>query len=76
MSDSYLASLEVADRAGLWSAALNARAYSLLVAEDETGIVGFTSVGPSRDEDAEPGDLEIYAIYCTPARGVPAWHAT
>jgi ribosomal protein S18 acetylase RimI-like enzyme len=66
LSDSYLASLEVADRAGLWSAALHARGTTLLVAEDETGIIGFTSVGPSRDEDAEPGDLEIYAIYLHP----------
>ena len=33
---------------------------------DGGGTVGFTSVGPSRDEDCEPGDLEIYAIYLHP----------
>jgi ribosomal protein S18 acetylase RimI-like enzyme len=66
LPDSYLASLEVADRAGHWSAALTARGTSVLVAEDDGGTVGFTSVGPSRDEDAEPGDLEIYAIYLHP----------
>jgi ribosomal protein S18 acetylase RimI-like enzyme len=66
LPDSYLASLEVADRAGHWSATLTARGTNVLVAEDDGGTVGFTSVGPSRDEDAEPGDLEIYAIYLHP----------
>lgn len=67
LSDSYLASLEVADRTGHWSAALTAPGTRVLVAEDGArSTVGFTSVGPSRDEDAEPGDLEIYAIYLHP----------
>jgi ribosomal protein S18 acetylase RimI-like enzyme len=66
LSDSYLSSLDVSERAGRWNAAVNARDITVLVAEDESGTVGFTSVGPSRDEDAEPGDLEIYAIYLHP----------
>ena len=66
LSDSYLASLDITDRAGQWTAAVTARDTTVLVAEDESGTVGFTSVGPSRDEDAEPGDLEIYAIYLHP----------
>jgi ribosomal protein S18 acetylase RimI-like enzyme len=66
LPDSYLASLDVDERAGLWRTAVTARGTSVLVAEDETGPVGFTSVGPSRDEDAEPGDREIYAIYLHP----------
>ena len=66
LSDSYLASLDITDRAGQWQAAVTARDTTVLVAEDESGTVGFTSVGPSRDEDAEPGDLEIYAIYLHP----------
>jgi ribosomal protein S18 acetylase RimI-like enzyme len=66
LSDSYLASLDVTDRAGQWTAAVTARNTTVLVAEDESGTVGFTSVGPSRDEDAEPNDLEIYAIYLHP----------
>lgn len=65
LPDSYLAALEVADRTGHWSAALTAQG-KLLVAEDAAGTIGFTSVGPCRDEDAEPGDLEIYAIYLHP----------
>jgi ribosomal protein S18 acetylase RimI-like enzyme len=66
LSDSYLESLDVAERAGRWNAAVTARDLTVLVAEDETGTVGFTSVGPCRDEDAEPGDREIYAIYLHP----------
>lgn len=63
---SYLSSLDVDERAGLWRTAVTARGTSVLVAEDEGGPVGFTSMGPSRDEDAEPGDREIYAIYLHP----------
>ena len=66
LSDSYLSSLDVSERAGRWNAAVAARDVTVLVAEDESGTVGFTSVGPSRDEDAEPGDREIYAIYLHP----------
>jgi ribosomal protein S18 acetylase RimI-like enzyme len=66
LPDSYLASLDVTERAGLWRTAVIARGTQVFVAEDEEGICGFTSVGPSRDEDAELGDLEIYAIYLHP----------
>lgn len=66
LPDSYLSSLDVDERAGLWRTAVTARGIDVLVAEDESGPVGFTSVGPSRDEDAEPGDREIYAIYLHP----------
>ncbi len=36
------------------------------VAEDGGTIRGFASLGPSRDEDAESGDLEIHSIYLEP----------
>ncbi len=37
------------------------------VAEDEAGrVTGFVSVGPSRDEDARPGEGELMAIYLVP----------
>lgn len=39
--------------------------WTTLVAEDEGEVVGFTSVGPSRDE---PGIGELYAIYVHPER--------
>lgn len=63
----YLASLDPAERAELWRRAVAAEDTTILVAETRGGAVGFTSVGPSRDEDAEDGDLEIYAIYLHPA---------
>jgi GNAT superfamily N-acetyltransferase len=38
------------------------------VAIDDGGVLqGFVSVGESRDEDARPGDGELYAIYVEPA---------
>ncbi|GAA1868524.1 GNAT family N-acetyltransferase [Myceligenerans crystallogenes] len=61
----YLASLDPTERAELWRRSVENT--SMLVAETRRGAVGFTSVGPSRDEDAEDGDLEIYAIYLHPA---------
>lgn len=66
LPNSYLRSLDVSDRADEWTAALTAPGARVLVAEDGSSTIGFTSVGPSRDEDAEPGDLEIYAIYLHP----------
>ncbi|MBE1878131.1 GNAT family N-acetyltransferase [Myceligenerans pegani] len=63
---SYLSSLDPEDRAALWRDAVAAEGTRILVAETGGSTVGFTSVGPSRDEDAEDGDLEIYAIYLHP----------
>ncbi|GAB3168487.1 GNAT family N-acetyltransferase [Myceligenerans halotolerans] len=63
---SYLSSLDAEERAALWRDAVAAEGTRILVAETSGGTVGFTSVGPSRDEDAEDGDLEIYAIYLHP----------
>jgi GNAT superfamily N-acetyltransferase len=51
-----LAALSVEERAEMW------RGQPPLVAEIDGEIVGFASVGPSRDEDAG----ELYAIYVHP----------
>jgi ribosomal protein S18 acetylase RimI-like enzyme len=40
------------------------RGWSTIVCEDGDGVIGFASVGPSRDED---GLGELYAIYVEPA---------
>ena len=54
-----LAAISAADRARFWEPEHS------LVAEVDDKIVGFVSVGPSRDEDAEG---ELYAIYVHPER--------
>jgi GNAT superfamily N-acetyltransferase len=54
-----LANLSGDRRAEQW------RRHPPLVAEDDEGIVGFVSVGASRDDDAEG---ELYAIYVDPTR--------
>ena len=41
------------------------RGWTTFVAEDEGVVVGFASVGPSRDRH---GDGELYAIYVEPTR--------
>lgn len=41
------------------------------VAEHEGVVVGWSSFGPSRDTDVEPGTGELYSIYLVPA----AWSA-
>ena len=69
----YLESLDSAARAEEWSEILTAGRGTTLVAEANGRILGFASYGPSRDEDAEDGDLELYAIYLDPeawGRGV------
>jgi len=71
----YLDSLDLDERTRAWRevfADLD-RATSVWVAEDEGGVVGFASLGPSRDEDAERTTMEIYSIYLEPSawgRGV------
>ncbi|MEV7969121.1 GNAT family N-acetyltransferase [Sphaerisporangium sp. NPDC088356] len=37
-----------------------------LVAEDAGSVVGWLAMGPCRDDDAVPGDGEIYAFYVRP----------
>ena len=71
--DEYLASLDVAAREQRWNDILGDSTWTTWIAEIAQRTVGFASLGPSRDEDAEPGDLELYAIYLDPeawGRGV------
>lgn len=67
----HLRSLSIDARAQRWQNILGNPAphTQMLVAEDEAtsgAIIGFCSVGPSRDEDATPSIGEIYAIYVAP----------
>ncbi len=67
--DIFLASLSISDRTEAWRSSLDeSGGYPVWVAEAEGGIVGFVSAGPCRDEDAEPGTGEVYAIYIEPNR--------
>ncbi|MGI8403784.1 MAG: GNAT family N-acetyltransferase, partial [Thermomicrobiales bacterium] len=36
------------------------------VAEEQGHVVGFCSIGPSRDQSLQPGVLELYTIYLFP----------
>jgi len=69
----YLDSLDATDRVEKWQRILDEGTRTTLVAEVDSRLLGFASYGPSRDEDAEDGDLELYAIYLDPeswGRGV------
>ncbi len=69
----YLDSLGPESRLEEWTKILSEGRGTTIVAEADGRTLGFASWGPSRDEDAEDGDLELYAIYLDPeawGRGV------
>ncbi|GHG50269.1 N-acetyltransferase [Flavimobilis marinus] len=69
----YLAALDAEERRALWERALARGEITTWLAVVDSRTVGFATLGPRRDEDAEPGDLEIYAMYLDPeawGRGV------
>lgn len=69
----YLAGLDVDAREQWWVELLDRPAGRTLVAVLDQRTVGFAHLGPASDEDAEPGDLQLYSIYLDPetwGRGV------
>ncbi|PFG43726.1 L-amino acid N-acyltransferase YncA [Isoptericola jiangsuensis] len=69
----YLDSLDIAERTAQWEKILDGGSGTTLVAQADGRTLGFASFGASRDEDAEDGCLELYAIYLDPeswGRGV------
>lgn len=71
----YLDRLDEAERAAQWREQLANldRTVTVWVASEADQVLGFASLGPSRDEDAERETLEIYTIYLEPSewgRGV------
>jgi ribosomal protein S18 acetylase RimI-like enzyme len=71
----YLDSLDLASRTERWREVFSNldRGTSVWVAEEEGEVLGFASLGPSRDEDADRTTMEIYTIYLEPSawgRGV------
>lgn len=64
----YLDALRPEDRLGQWEDAIGSWAWpAVVVAEDDDGLVGFTSFGPSRDADADPAEVgEVQTVYLDP----------
>jgi ribosomal protein S18 acetylase RimI-like enzyme len=62
IADAYLDSLNVAERAKMWSGAVARPAPARLVVTEP--LTGFCFYGPSRD--AEDGVAEIFAVYVRP----------
>jgi GNAT superfamily N-acetyltransferase len=64
LPDDYLDGLSVEERRSMWTQRLADPDPGVLVAVDDEGTtIGFVSVGPSRDDDANPGTGELEAIY-------------
>ncbi|XBH20512.1 GNAT family N-acetyltransferase [Jonesiaceae bacterium BS-20] len=59
----YLDSIEVSERQKMWSDVLAQPSTKVFMAETAGRALGFASVGPAKDEDAEPGDLTLYTMY-------------
>ena len=67
----YLDDLAPEDRLGDWEQALAASPWPVvLVAEEGPSLLGFASVSPSRDEDADGTVGEVQTLYVSPG----AWH--
>ena len=69
MPQEYLDGLDPADRLPRWQQRLTEPAGDeVLVADGQDGVCGFSSFGPTRDEDDDPGQVgEVRAIYLMPA---------
>ncbi|ROR97902.1 L-amino acid N-acyltransferase YncA [Sinobacterium caligoides] len=65
--DTYLDSLSVENREGLWRQAIESGYPELWVMEVESNIIGWVAFGSSRDSDAGPEIGEVLAIYVLPS---------
>jgi len=79
--DEYLAALSVSAREHGWRKSFAQSGHMILLAENDSVLWGFVSLGPSRDSDVDPETIgEIYAIYLQPDRkrqgiGTQLWNA-
>jgi ribosomal protein S18 acetylase RimI-like enzyme len=69
MPPEYLDRLDPADRLPRWQQRLTEPAGDeVLVADGQDGVCGFSSFGPTRDDNDDPGQVgEVRAIYLMPA---------
>jgi len=66
----YLDRLDPEERREMWARGLATSRWprsGTLVAEGDDGVVGFTHIGPSRDDDADPTVGEVAALYALSA---------
>jgi ribosomal protein S18 acetylase RimI-like enzyme len=66
LPDETLDALDVTEREAGWLGVLAADDGRVLVADRGDRVVGFASIGPTRDDGAPDGTGELYAIYVTP----------
>jgi len=66
--DAYLEALDSSQRTAMWSRVIVQPDTVVLVATAQEAIVGFCSLLPSRDSDANPAVAELSAIYVDPTR--------
>ena len=68
MPEAFLNSLSVENRTKFWQETLSIPTSlpAVWVAEENSKIVGFCSVGMSKDDDRRPETGEVYAIYVDP----------
>ena len=80
LDPAFLAGLSVDERETSWREALSRGESELLLSCAGDTVVGFASIGRSRDEDAPPARGEIWALYVHPRSwsvgvGLGLWHA-
>jgi len=63
----YLAGLDIGRRTAIWTEIFRENKSTTFVAEIENEVIGFCSLMPSRDPDADKKDIgEIAALYVSP----------
>ncbi|ACV09324.1 GNAT family N-acetyltransferase [Jonesia denitrificans] len=65
ISNDYLDQLDVDERENMWRDVLAMEDTTVFLAENGR-VLGFASIGAAKDEDAEPGDLQLYTMYLDP----------
>lgn len=67
--DTVLDQLDVEDGDNRWTGILADPDVRTLLLEDDGGLIGFVTFGPSRDSDADPTCVaELWGIYLDPSR--------